>query len=79
MIRHFIKLGIRNLNKNRGSTLISVLSLSLGIAILLVISIFACNELSVDNFHQNASIQFNGLISEASTKKMAPFIPITGD
>jgi len=55
MIRHFIKLGIRNLNKNKINTLISVLSLSLGIAILLVISIFANNELSVDSFHENSS------------------------
>jgi len=55
MIRHFFKLGYRNLNKNKSNTLISVLSLSLGIAILLVIAIFAHNELSVDNFHKNAS------------------------
>jgi len=55
MIRHFIKLGFRNLNKNKSNSLISVLSLSLGIAILLVISIFANNELSVDNFHKNSS------------------------
>jgi len=55
MIRHFFKLGFRNLIKNKYNTLISVLSLSLGIAILLVIAIFANNELSVDNFHKNSS------------------------
>ena len=55
MIRHFFKLGFRNLNKNKSNTLISVVSLSLGIAILLVIAIFATNELSVDNFHKNRS------------------------
>ena len=55
MVSHFFKLGFRNLIKNKSNTLISVLSLSLGIAILLVISIFANNELSVDNFHENSS------------------------
>ena len=55
MIRHFFKLGFRNLNKNKSNTLISVLSLSLGIAILLVITVFANNELSVDSFHNNSS------------------------
>ena len=55
MVRHFFKLGFRNLNKNKSNTLISVLSLSLGIAILLAISIFANNELSVDSFHENSS------------------------
>ncbi len=58
MIRHFFKLGFRNLNKNKSNTLISVLSLSLGIAILLLISIFANNELSVDSFHENSSSIF---------------------
>ncbi len=55
MISHFFKLGFRNLIKNKSNTLISVLSLSLGIALLLVISIYANNELSVDNFHLNSS------------------------
>ncbi len=55
MVIHFFKLGFRNLIKNKSNTLISVLSLSLGIGILLVISIFANNELSVDNFHKNSS------------------------
>jgi putative ABC transport system permease protein len=55
MIRHFLLLGFRNLNKNRSNTLISVFALSLGIAILLIISIYANNELSVDNYHEHSS------------------------
>lgn len=55
MIRHFLKLGFRNLHKNKSNTLISILALSFGIAILLTISIFANNELSIDNFHKNSA------------------------
>ena len=44
MIRHFLKLGFRNLKKNLSNTLVHIFSLSLGIAILLVISIFVKNE-----------------------------------
>jgi putative ABC transport system permease protein len=66
MIKHFFKLGFRNLNKNKSNTLISVLSLSLGIAILLVISIFANNELSVDNFHENSSRIFKATYGNSS-------------
>ena len=55
MIRHFFKLGFRNLRKNRSNTLVNIIGLSLGIGILLVISIFAANELSMDKFHQNYS------------------------
>jgi putative ABC transport system permease protein len=58
MIRHFIKLGFRNLRKNLSNTLVHVLSLSLGVAILLVISIFVNNELGVDNFHKNSAAIF---------------------
>jgi len=55
IIWHFLKLGIRNLNKNKSNTLINLTGLSLGIAILLVILVYVNNELSVDKFHANSS------------------------
>ena len=55
IIWHFLKLGLRNLNKNKSNTLINLTSLSMGIAILLVISVYVNNELSVDKFHANSS------------------------
>ena len=55
MIRFCFKLGFRNLIKNKSTTTISVLSLSLGIAFLLIILIFARNELNIDDFHSNSS------------------------
>jgi len=55
MFKYFLKLSLRNLNKNKGNTLVNVFSLSLGISILLLIVIFARNELNVDNFHSNSS------------------------
>lgn len=55
MIKFCFKLGLRNLIKNKSTTTISVLSLSLGIAFLLLIAIFARNELNIDDFHSNNS------------------------
>jgi putative ABC transport system permease protein len=55
MIRHFLRLGFRNLYKNKNNTLVNLTGLSLGIGILLVISIYANNELSVDSFHENSA------------------------
>lgn len=55
IIWHFLKLGFRNLNKNKSNTLINLIGLSLGIAILLVILVYVNNELSVDKFHANSS------------------------
>ncbi len=55
MIRHFIKLGYRNLKKNKSNTFISVISLSFSIAIFLIVLVFANQELKVDKFHKHSS------------------------
>ena len=55
MFRFFLKLSFRRLYKNKSNTLVNVFSLSLGIAVLLLIAIFAQNELSIDSFHTNSS------------------------
>ena len=54
MIKHFFKLSIRNILKNKVNTCINIASLALGITILLLISVYAINELSVDNFNSKA-------------------------
>lgn len=55
MIKFYFILGLRNLIKNKSTTTISVFSLSLGIAFLMLIAIYARNELSIDDFHSNSS------------------------
>jgi len=55
MNKHTIKLGFRNLKKNKGTTFVNLFSLTLGLTILLLIAVFAHNEMSIDNFHSNAS------------------------
>ena len=55
MIKFMYKLGFRNLNKNKTNTIINILSLVLGLTVLLLIAVFTHNELSIDNFHSNAS------------------------
>ncbi len=54
MIKHFLKLSIRNILKNKVNTSINIASLALGITILLLISVYAINELNVDNFNPKA-------------------------
>jgi putative ABC transport system permease protein len=66
MIKHIIKLGFRNLSKDVSTTLVHIFSLSLGIAILLVISLFVKNELSVDQFHDNSSRIFKTSYGKSS-------------
>lgn len=66
MIRHFIKLGFRNLKKYKSNTFISVISLSLSIAIFLIISVYANQELKVDAFHKHSSRIFKLTYGQSS-------------
>jgi len=54
MIKHFLKLSFRNILKNTANTGINITSLAFGITILLLIMVYAVNELSVDNFNSKA-------------------------
>jgi len=51
MFKHFIKISLRNIFKNKINTTLNVASLALGITISLLIASYAFNELSVDKFH----------------------------
>lgn len=54
MFGYFLKSGYRSILKHRRYSVIGILSLSVGIAILVLVAIFTRNELSVDGFHSNA-------------------------
>ncbi len=51
MIKHFLKLSFRSIIKNKTNTGINIASLVLGVTVLLLIMVYAVNELSVDNYH----------------------------
>ena len=55
MLKHYIRLGLRNLRKYKGNTLVNIAGLSIGISIIILIAIYANNELRVDTFHRNFS------------------------
>lgn len=55
MFSHYLRLGFRNIIKQKSVTLINTICLALGITILLLILSYTQNELSVDKFHTRAS------------------------
>lgn len=55
MLKHYLRLGFRNLRKYKSNSLVNIAGLSMGISVVLLIAIFANNELSVDRFHANSS------------------------
>ena len=53
MIRHLLKITLRNIAKTKLYAFINILGLSLGIACAVLIILFVKDELTFDNFHSN--------------------------
>jgi putative ABC transport system permease protein len=54
VLKNFLLVSYRNLKRNRGSSLLNILSLSLGMAVCLFIFQYLYFEYSYDSFHSNA-------------------------
>ena len=55
MIRNYLKIAIRNLQKQKIFAFINVFGLSVGISCFTLLMLFAINEFSFDKFHKNAA------------------------
>lgn len=53
MLIHFLKIGFRNLIRNKFFAFLNISGLSLGMACCILIMLWVVDELSVDNFHGN--------------------------
>src|SRR5690606_37676385 len=51
MLRYYFKLALRNFRNRLGSSLINVIGLSVGLTIVLFITVWVHNELTYDRFH----------------------------
>ncbi|MCB0629168.1 MAG: ABC transporter permease, partial [Lewinella sp.] len=54
MLKTYLKVAFRNLLKRKGNTLINISGLALGIATTIVIVLYARNELTYDQYHENS-------------------------
>ncbi|MCF8303767.1 MAG: ABC transporter permease [Bacteroidales bacterium] len=52
MWRNYLKIAFRNLNRDRGYTLINVAGLAVGLTVFMLIMMFVVHELSYDRFHE---------------------------
>ena len=55
MIKHYIKIALRNLAKQKGLAFINIAGLSTGIACFTLFLLYSVNEFSFDRFHKNAN------------------------
>jgi len=53
VFKNYLKIAFRNIRKYNGYSFINIAGLSVGIAIMLLILLFVCNELSYDTFNEN--------------------------
>jgi putative ABC transport system permease protein len=55
MLKHYIKIALRNLVKQKGLTVINILGLSIGLACFILFLLYSVNEFTFDRFHKNAN------------------------
>jgi putative ABC transport system permease protein len=58
MIRNYLLVAVRNLVRNRISSLVNILGLAIGMAAFVLIIQYVRSELSYDNFHANQDVIF---------------------
>jgi len=84
MIKHYFKIAVRNLFKQKALSFINVFGLSVGLACFILFLLFAVNEFSFDRFHKNAdniyrvyrwTIAMNGQQPEGDPYLPAPLGP----
>jgi len=54
MLKHYFKIAMRNLRRQKVLTFINILGLSVGLACFILFLLYAVNEFSFDRFHSNA-------------------------
>lgn len=55
MLKHYVKIALRNLLKQKFYALINILGLSIGLASCLLITLYVLDQLSYDGFHERAN------------------------
>ncbi len=54
MFKNYLKIAFRNLHKHKSFSFINVTGLAIGMACVLLISLYIHDELSYDKFHENS-------------------------
>ncbi len=54
MFKNYLKIAVRNINKNRGYSFLNIMGLAVGIAVCILIFTYIVFELNFDRFHDNA-------------------------
>ena len=84
MIKHYFKIAVRSLAKQKGLAMINIFGLSIGLSCFLLFLLYSVNEFSFDRFHSNAdniyrvyrwTEAFNGEEAQGDTYMPMPLGP----
>lgn len=54
MLRNYLKIALRNMNRHKGYSFINMAGLAIGMACCILILLYVTDELSYDRFHTNS-------------------------
>ena len=79
MIRNYVTIAWRNLNRNRAFSAINIVGLSIGLATCILISLFVLDELSYDRYNEKADrivrVYFQGSMNGGKIKEAVVMPP----
>jgi len=78
MLKNYIKIAFRNFIKNKSFTTLSILSLCIAVACVLMIGLYAKKEFSYDRFHSNADNIYRLTTKSVNqnTERTVGFVPL---
>jgi putative ABC transport system permease protein len=74
MIKNYLKVGWRNLVKNKVFSFINILGLTIGITVCMMIFLFIMNEFSVDRFHKQEKNIYRVMRGYDASKDRVPYL-----
>lgn len=77
MFKNYIKIALRSLLKSRGTSVINIIGLSIGMACCIIIFLFVQNEMGYDKFHSKADNIFRVLTIDEALGVSSNLVGIT--
>lgn len=79
MLKNYIKIALRNIQRQKGHAFINIMGLIVGIACCLLITLWILDELSYDRFHEDVDQIYQVLTHgsiQNNTSTPIPFVPV---
>src|SRR4026209_1751297 len=80
MLKHYLKIALRTLSKQKSLALINILGLSIGLACFILFLLYAVNEFTFDRFHKSNENIFRvyrwSVATNNESANGSPYMPI---